>query len=146
VEELSLFNTQLKTWDGIYKFVPNSSLWNTVLTNYTRNPTRLIILDFSIDYGDDIARGRKVLADMAAAHPKVLKEPGIQVVPLSLADSAVVLELRAWASNDVFWDVRWDLTQGGKKALEEAGLTIPFPQRVVRVVGDGRDRPGPGLN
>jgi small conductance mechanosensitive channel len=139
VEELGLFTTRLRTWDGIYKFVPNSELWNTTLTNYTRNPTRLVILNFGIAYEDDVATGREVLRKMAAEHPNVLKEPPPAVVPLSLGDSSVVLQLRAWAPNPVFWDTQWDLTETGKKRLEAAGITIPFPQRVVRVLGSEGD-------
>lgn len=135
VEELGLFNTQLKTWDGLYKFVPNSQLWNTVLTNYTRNPTRLVLIEFGISYEDDIAAGRQILLQVASEHPQVLGEPAPAVVPLSLGDSAVVLQLRAWAPNPAFWNTRWDLTETGKKRLEAAGITIPFPQRVVHVVG-----------
>ena len=133
VEELALFATRLKTWDGIYKFVPNSELWNTILTNYTRNATRLILIEFGIAYEDDMAEGRRVLKEHAEAHPKVLKNPEVQVVPLSLGDSSVVLQLRAWSNTGEFWATRWDLTQGGKKALEAAGITIPFPQRVVHM-------------
>jgi small conductance mechanosensitive channel len=143
VEELGLFTTRLKTWDGIYKFVPNSQLWNTTLTNYTRNPTRLVLLNFGIAYEDDVATGRKVLREMAAEHPNVLKEPPPAVVPLSLGDSSVVLQLRAWAPTSLFWDTQWDLTENGKKRLEAAGITIPFPQRVVRVVGPGGAHDGP---
>ncbi len=142
VEELGLFGTRMTTWDGIFKFVPNSQLWNTTLTNYSRNPTRLVLLPFGIAYEDDIAKGRRVLKEMAEAHPNVLKNPPVAVVPLSLGDSSVVLQLRAWAPNSVFWDTQWDLTQKGKKALEAAGITIPFPQRVVHVVGSG-DAPAP---
>jgi small conductance mechanosensitive channel len=143
VEELALFATRLRTWDGIYKFVPNSELWNTILTNYTRNATRLNLIEFGIAYEDDIAEGRRVLKEHAEAHPKVLKNPEVQVVPLSLGDSAVVLQLRAWVNTSEFWAIRWDLTQGGKQALEAAGITIPFPQRVVHMA-NAAPPPAPG--
>ncbi len=135
VLELGLFTTQLSTWDGIYKSIPNSQLWNSAITNYSRNPTRLVLIEFGIAYEDDIAEGRRVLKEMAEEHPSVLKQPPVAVVPLSLGDSAVVLQLRAWAPNPIFWDVRWELTETGKKRLDAAGITIPFPQRVVHVVG-----------
>ncbi len=131
VEEIDLFSTRIRTWDGIYKFVPNSDLWNTILTNYTRNPTRLVLLEFGIAYEDDMVEGRRILKEHAEAHPNVLSNPEVQVVPLSLGDSAVVLQLRAWTTTANFWATRWDLTQGGKKAIQAGGLTIPFPQRVV---------------
>lgn len=131
VEEINLFHSRLRSWDGIYKFVPNSQLWNTTLTNFSRNRTRLVIIDFAVSYDDDIAKARQVLVDLARAHPDVLSDPPAVVVPLSLAESSVVLELRAWSTTTKFWDTRWDLTEGGKKALEEAGITIPLPQQVV---------------
>jgi small conductance mechanosensitive channel len=141
VLELGLFTTQLNTWDGIYKTIPNSQLWNSVITNYSRNPTRLVLIEFGIAYEDDVATGRRVLREMAEAHPDVLKEPAPVVVPLSLGDSSVVLQLRAWSTNAAFWNTRWDLTETGKKALEAAGITIPFPQRVVHVVGQDGNTP-----
>jgi len=131
VEELNLFNARIKTWDGIYKFVPNSELWSTTITNYTRNPTRLVLIEFGIAYENDIAKGRQILADFASTHPQVLQDPPVQVVPLTLGDSSVVLQLRAWSTTPDFWATRWDLTEGGKNALEQAGLTIPFPQHVI---------------
>ncbi len=141
VEELALFATRLRTWDGIYKFVPNSELWNTILTNYTRNATRLILIEFGIAYEDDVAEGRRVLKEHAEAHQNVLRFPEVQVVPLSLGDSSVVLQLRAWSSTADFWATRWDLTEGGKKALEAAGITIPFPQRVVHMAAGAPPTP-----
>jgi small conductance mechanosensitive channel len=131
VEEVNLFNSRIKTWDGIYKFVPNSELWSTTITNYTRNPTRLILIEFGIDYENSIGKARKILADFAARHPQVLADPPVQVVPLTLGDSSVVLQLRAWSNTTDFWATRWDLTEGGKNELEASGLTIPFPQHVI---------------
>lgn len=145
VEEVNLFHCRVKTWDGIYKFVPNSQLWSTTITNYTRNPTRLVLIEFGIAYENDIAKGREVLAEFASVHPQVLDEPPVQVVPLTLADSSVVLQLRAWSNTPDFWATRWDLTEGGKEALEDAGLTIPFPQHVIHFADQESTPPaGPG--
>lgn len=139
VEEVGIFASRLKTWDGVYKFVPNAQLWNTVLTNYSRNATRLVLLEFGIAYENDIAEGRRILSELAAAHPNVLKDPAPVVVPLNLGDSAVVLQMRAWAPNANFWATRWELTESGKAKLEEAGITIPYPQRVVHIASDASD-------
>jgi small conductance mechanosensitive channel len=53
----------------------------------------------------------------------------------------VVLQLRAWSTTSRFWDTRWDLTEGGKKALEAAGITVPFPQQVVHWASDSAPPP-----
>lgn len=131
VEELNLFHSQVRTWEGLFKFVPNSELWNTVLTNYTRNPTRLVRITFGVSYDDDIETAQRILKETAEADPRVQADPLVQIVPLQLADSSVNLEMRAWATTAEFWAVRWDLTVRGKKALEGAGVTIPFPQLVL---------------
>lgn len=135
VEEIGLFHAQMRTWDGIYKFVPNSQLWNVILTNYTRNPTRLVQIDVGVDYEADMARAREVITETARNHPEVLQDPPPVVVPLAFADSSVNLQLRAWATTETFWNIRWDLTQRVKRDLEAAGIGIPFPQRVVHMVG-----------
>ena len=134
IEEIGLFHAQLRTWDGIYKFVPNSQLWNVILTNYTRNPTRLVQIDIGVDYEADMGRAREVITETARNHPDVLADPPPVVVPLAFADSSVNLQLRAWATTQTFWNVRWDLTQSVKRDLEAAGIGIPFPQRVVHMV------------
>ncbi len=140
VEELNLFHSQIRTWEGIFKFVPNSELWNTVLTNYSRNPTRLVRITFGIAYENDAREAIAILKALAEAHEGVLADPPVQVVPLALADSSVNLEVRAWAANPVFWDTRWELTMSGKAALEAAGITIPYPQVVIHRAG----APAPG--
>ncbi len=133
VRQVGLFASELHTWDGIFLFVPNSQLWNTRINNFSRLPTRLVDLKFGIAYGDDIAKGKQVLLDLAAADDRVHQEPVSIVFVDSLGDSAVVLALRVWASNANYWDVRRALTENGKLALEAAGLSIPFPQRDVHL-------------
>jgi len=133
VVEIGLFATQLHSWDGIFQFVPNSQLWNTKVINYSRLPTRLVDLQFGVDYGDDIDKGRQTLMDMAKADARVHATPEPIVFVNELGDSAVVLNLRVWAANAEYWNVRRDFTAEGKKVLEAAGLSIPFPQRDVHM-------------
>jgi small conductance mechanosensitive channel len=135
VEEVGLFATRLQTAEGIYKFVPNAELWNKILTNYSRNPTRLLVLGFAIPYDQDVSAARRALTTLAEGHPKVLRMPPPEVVPLALGETAVTLELRAWTSIADFWPTRWDLTESGKAALEAAGVAGPVP-RLVCVIGD----------
>ena len=65
VEEVQLFSTRIRTWDGVNKFVPNSTLWSTTITNYSRNPTRLILIEFGLAYENEISKGREILAEVA---------------------------------------------------------------------------------
>lgn len=148
VKDVGLFASELHTWDGIFLFVPNSELWNKRIINYSRLPTRLVDLKFSVAYEDDPEKGQQILLDLAHAQPMVLKAPSEpQTFVDELGTDAVVLRLRCWASNAEYWTVRRALTERGKAALEGAGFTIPFPQRQVHYYGkpfgpgdgDGRD-------
>jgi small conductance mechanosensitive channel len=129
VKGLGLFATELHSWDGIFQFVPNSELWNKKIINYSRLSTRLVDLAFGVSYEDDLAKGQEVLRTIAGEDNRVLSDPAPQTFVDELGDSAVVLRLRVWGSNDDYWSLRRALTERGKVALEAAGLSIPFPQR-----------------
>lgn len=135
VKEVGLFASELHTWEGVFLFVPNSELWNKRIVNYSRLPTRLLDLQFGVGYGDDLAKGREVLLQLAG-DPRVHRHPAPEVFVHQLADSAVVLALRAWTSTADYWPVRRALTERGKAALEAAGLTLPPPQRQVLVYAE----------
>jgi small conductance mechanosensitive channel len=133
VKDVGLFATELHSWDGLYQFVPNAQLWNTRITNFTRLPTRLVDLRFGVGYGDDLAKGQQVLLQLASGDARVHAEPPPQVFVNALGDSAVELALRFWGANTDYWPLRRELTERGKLALEDAGLSIPFPQRDVHL-------------
>jgi len=139
VKEVGLFASELHSWDGIYLFVPNSELWNKRIINYSRLPTRLVDLKFAVAYSDDLKQGQDALLKLANDNGMVLKFPAEPLAFIDeLGDSAVVIRLRCWASNADYWTVRRALTEQGKAALEAAGLSIPFPQRDVHVIGGGK--------
>ena len=56
VDEVGLFNTELTTFDGVYRAVPNSQIWSRAILNYSRLPTRRLDLVIGVDYGDDLER------------------------------------------------------------------------------------------
>jgi small conductance mechanosensitive channel len=88
----------------------------------------------SIAYSDSIDTGLNVLRNIVSTEPRVLQEPEPQTIVFALGESSVDLQLRAWTSVDDFGNTRWDLNKRVKEEIEAAGLTIPFPQREVRVV------------
>ncbi len=134
VKEIGLFVTQMETWDGLYYFVPNSEIWNKPLKNHSRNARRLMSIQIGIGYDSDAAEARRVLLDMAASDPRVLKDPAPTVFVENYGDSAVVVTFRAWAPTPLFWDVQRAMIEEAKRRLEAAGIQIPFPQRIVHML------------
>ena len=105
VDEIGLFVSQLRTADGIFISAPNSELWNNVITNYSRHPTRRLELAIGIGYDDDIEKALGTLLKLATDDERVLADPAPAVMVKSLDDSAVTIALRAWATTGDFWSV-----------------------------------------
>ncbi|WP_020414109.1 mechanosensitive ion channel family protein [Microbulbifer sp. VTAC004] len=140
VREVGFFTTELDTPDGLHVSVPNSVIWGRVLTNFSHNKTRRIEIVASIAYGDDIEAGLEVLRKLVEQEPRILAKPEPSYMVRALADSSVDLQLRAWTGTDQYWSVYWELMERLKPALEEAGLTIPFPQRELRILREDVSR------
>jgi small conductance mechanosensitive channel len=131
VKEIGLFGTHLETWDGLFVFAPNSAIWNTPLRNHARNPTRVMSIEIGISYDADPAEARRVLLEMAAADPRVLREPAPHVYVESYEDYAVKIVFRAAAPNAVFWDVQRAMVEEARRRLEGAGIEIPYLPHVL---------------
>jgi len=136
VQRLDLFTTQLSNANNHKIVIPNSKVLSDPLTNLTGQQTRRIEINFGVGYGDDLNKARCVLADMAAAHEKVLDDPHPWTGVTGLLDSAVQVTLHAWVKVEDWWQTQADLMQGGKEALDAAGIEIPFPHQVAVPYGD----------
>lgn len=137
VNSVGLFTTELTTFDGIYRSVPNAQLWGRGILNYTRNPTRRLDIPVGIAYAEDIEQAFDALLPVMRNDGRVLAEPAPQVMVLGLGESSVDLNLRCWTARQEYWQLRFDLFKEAKQALDAAGITIPFPQRTVHVQQHG---------
>ncbi len=133
VVEIGLFTSELRTGDGVYIMAPNSQIWNSTITNFSRNPTRRVDILIGIGYGDNIDKGQQVLQGLMDADERVLSDPAPATMVMSLGDSSVNINMRCWVKNADYWGVLFDLTKSAKVAVEEAGLSIPFPQQDVHM-------------
>ena len=134
VDSIQIFNTILKTPDNKTVIIPNGSLSNGNIINYSRQPTRRVDLNIGIDYGDDVKKARSILLGLAAVDSRVMKDPEAVVWLVSLGDNSVNLSLRMWTKTEDFWGVFWDIQEQAKEAFDAQGITIPFPQRTVHMV------------
>lgn len=133
VREVNFFNTILETFDGLYISAPNGAVFNNSLKNFSRNGKRRMDVEVGISYGDSIDTAMEVLRKIAAEEKRFMAEPAPQVLVSSMGDSAVNLQLRAWAENANYWQTRFDVTKKVKEEIEKAGLSIPFPQTDVHL-------------
>lgn len=131
VKDINLFQTVLATPNNVKILVPNSQAIAGVITNYSGYRTRRVDVVFSIDYDDDMDRAVELLKEMVDADERVLKSPERFVKVTALGASSVDITVRAWTRSTDYWDVHFDLTSGGKRVLDAAGMTIPYPHQVI---------------
>ena len=134
VQSIRIFNTVLKTPDNCVITVPNSLIYADTITNYSAEETRRIDLVIGIGYDDDIARARALIQGVLSQDDRVLDEPAPAMLLAELGESSVDIAVRPWVKSTDYWAVRSDLLENIKRALEHAGLSIPYPQRDLHIV------------
>ncbi|WNF54389.1 mechanosensitive ion channel domain-containing protein [Pseudomonas sp. SG20052] len=133
VDSIQIFHTVLRTGDNKTIIVPNGNLSNGIITNTNRQPTRKVVFDVGVDYEADLQKAREVLLDLAKDE-RILTEPAPQAVISTLGDSSITVSLRVWVKTADYWDVMFMFNEQSRDRLKAAGIDIPFPQRVIRVV------------
>ncbi|GAB5374906.1 MAG: mechanosensitive ion channel [Acuticoccus sp.] len=141
VKTITLFFTELATYDNIQKMLPNSAVWGNTITNYSVYQTRLLDIEVGIDYGDPIDTALEVLQRIAEAHAKVMDEPAPAAFVSGMGESSVDLTLRIWVAASDYWPLKRELTKTAKEEIEKAGLSIPFPHRQLIVPPEARFPP-----
>jgi small-conductance mechanosensitive channel len=153
VKKISIRYTQIQTFERADVLVPNSELISNQVTNWMLNdPFGRVEVPVGVAYGSDTDKVRDILLAVAKAHPLVMdNDPRVmppRVLFISFGDSSLNFELRCFIRNvDSRLSTRSDLLFAIDKAFREAGIEIPFPQRVVHHVyqgGAGEAPPHPG--
>ena len=131
VDEIQIFNTMLTTPDHKQVIMPNAQVTAGPITNLSAKGSLRVDLVAGIGYDDDLKEAKAILQDILDSHPKVLAEPAPAVTVLELGDSSVNFAVRPYATVDDYWDVYFDVTEAIKLRLDEAGISIPYPQSEV---------------
>jgi small conductance mechanosensitive channel len=135
VDAINIFNTVFKTPDNRVITVPNSLIYADPITNYSAMATRRIDLVIGISYDDDVVRAKEIIKSVLDKDERILDDPAPTIMMLDLADSSVNFAVRPWVASADYWAVRGDVLEQIKLRLEENGLSIPYPQRDVHLIG-----------
>ena len=130
VKEIQIFTTQLNTPGNKLAIIPNGTLSNGNIINYTAEGKLRVDLTFGVSYDADIKQSKDVLMQVLTANPKILKDPAPSVNVSELADSSVNFAVRPWVNAADYWDVYFETTENVKLALDKAGIEIPYPHAV----------------
>ncbi len=133
VKDIQIFSTVLKTPDNKIVVVPNGSIMNGSIVNYSDQDTRRIDLIIGCSYEDDIDKVRSVLEDIIKKEKRVLKDPKPQIAVTELADSSVNFIFRPWVKRTDYLPVYYSLLEEVKKRFDKEGISIPYPQSDVHI-------------
>lgn len=133
VASISLFNTVVLTGDKKTIYIPNNSISTSIINNYSTSTTRRCSWKVSVAYGDDYDQIREAMLSIIQRDGRALADPAPYIRIDALADSAVVIEARAWVKNEDYWGLYDDVTEAFYKELPNHGANFPFPQLDVHL-------------
>jgi small-conductance mechanosensitive channel len=133
VETITIRDTHIRQVDGQRVVVPNAILFKDPVTVRTDLPLRRITVICGVAYGEDVDRSRKVIHDTVKDLPSVNKEKPVQIFAQEFADSSINFEVTWWTGSEPV-DIRRsrdEVVAAVKRALDKAGIEIPFPYRTL---------------
>ena len=134
VKEIQVFYTKLATADNKEVILPNGELSNASLTNYSTMDCRRIDIKVGVAYDADLKKAKDVLTGILDNEKEVLRDKEHLVFVDELSESAVVLNVRFYTTQDAYWETKWRITEQIKLVLDEAGVKIPFRQMDVHIL------------
>jgi small conductance mechanosensitive channel len=130
VKEIEIFTTKLLTPTNKEVIIPNGTLSNGNITNYSTEGKLRVDLTIGVSYDADIKQTKAVLMKVMTSNAQVLQDPAPSVNVSELADSSINFAVRPWSSVANYWDVYFGITEQCKEALDAAGIEIPYPHQV----------------
>lgn len=128
VQSIGVFYTELATPDNKHISLPNSNLTNTAIVNFSREGTRRLDISFGVSYDADMDHVISTLKEAVQETNGILPDPAPIIKLTECGDSSLTFMLRVWCKSSDYWDVNWNLLENGKRALDRAGIEIPYPQ------------------
>lgn len=133
VEAIEIFNTTIISPDNKTLIIPNGKVTGEVITNISGKGQIRVDIEVGVGYGDDLNKAKTVMMDVLKADSRVLSDPAPSVAVSNLGGSSVDFVVRPWCHPDHYWDVRFDSIKNIKEALDQNGISIPYPQQEVYV-------------
>jgi small conductance mechanosensitive channel len=133
VTKIELFSTTLLNPDMSRIVVPNRKIVGEIMHNY--GGVRQLELSVGVAYGTNLNDATGIVRRVLGANPRVLKEPAPVVGVSLLADSSINIAIKPWVKVEDFGPARAEVNQAIAEELRAANISIPFPQREIRVLG-----------
>lgn len=134
VEEISVLQTILLTPDMRTVILPNGSVFNNPIINFSRFGVRRVEVKVGIGYDDDFDKAKEVLMQVFKNEPLMLNDRDYIVEIQEFGDSSINLAMYGYTKTENYLKAGWNLNRSVKKALDENGFNIPYPQRDLHII------------
>ncbi len=134
IKEIQIFHTVIMTFDNKLVTAPNGKIQDSNIVNYSRLGTLRADVNVQVSYGDDLQQAKQILLDILAADERVLPDPPPSVVILDFGENGILVGVRPFVKLEDYWNMQFDLRERIKARFDEAGITIPFPQRDIHLI------------
>lgn len=139
IQEIRIFHTVMRPFNGRTIVIPNSELSNKSLINHTKEENIRLDVVASVAYGSDLEKVKEVLMEVINNEPLIQTEPKAPVVAVSeLGNSSVDLSMWMWVKVEDYWTVWLRIRENIYNAFYRNNITIPFPQMDVHITSDSR--------
>ena len=139
VKEIGIFFTKLQTGDNKIVILPNGTLANNSMTNFSEAHLRRVDITVGISYDADIKKAKDILWRIINEDADVKQDDTKKVFVDSLGASEVVLGLRVYCENAKYWELKWRLLETIKLTFDKENIEIPYQKLDVHVLKDDNE-------
>lgn len=136
VEDIKIVCTKLRTPDNKVIYVPNGTLSNSNIINYSEKDTRRVAFVFEVAHDNDYEKAKAVVAEVCASHDLVLDDPAPFIKLSEYGKGGISITARVWVKSSDYWTVHYDIIEGVKYAFDKNGITVPHNQVDIHVKND----------
>lgn len=133
VKEIGIFFTKLQTIDNKIVILPNGTLANNSMTNFSEAALRRVDITVGISYNADIKKAKDILQRIIDEDEDVKHNEPEKIYVDSLGASEVVLGIRVYCDNPKYWELKWRLLETIKVTFDQEGIEIPYQQISVHM-------------
>ena len=140
VTKIDILYTRIKTFDGRIITMPNGNVANSDVDNRTMEPIRRVDLKLKFTFDIKMETIRPIIVEALKAHPIIEKQPEPDAWLEEIGDYGILVEARSWVKSEKYWPTYWQQLEAVKNALDEHGIEIPIPKRVVYQGGEFKSK------
>jgi small-conductance mechanosensitive channel len=136
VEDIGIMSTILRDFNGVYVRIPNEKVFTNNIINRGINVARRVERIIGIRYSDDANKALDIIYDVIENHPFILKNPDSAAYIDEIKDGSVDIMIRVWTPSELWYTTKKELLLIVKNALEEEGIQVSIPYRMVLFSND----------